>query len=355
MTETQSFAVRATERSRLPEVDFSNLKFGKVFADHMLVADFDHSDWTHVEIVPYGPIEIMPAMSALHYGQALFEGQKAYRGVDGKVRIFRPHKNWERFNLSAERMCMPAVPEDIFIQGLCQLISLDEAWVPNEAGASLYLRPFMFSTDSFVGIRPSDTYKFIIFSCPVSTYYSEPVRVKVEKHFTRAASGGTGFAKCAGNYGGALFPAKLAQEQGYHQLLWTDHKEHKYFEESGTMNLAFVINGTIVTPELSDTILNGVTRDSLLTLARHLGIPVEERKVSVDEVIEAIQLGKLEDAFGIGTAATIAPIAVIGHEGIDYTLPEVGKREVSPLLKQELDAIRYGHKEDVFGWMYPIS
>jgi branched-chain amino acid aminotransferase len=345
-----TFPINATPVSRINEVDFEHLKFGQHFADHMVVADYYDGQWQDLRIVPYGPLEMMPAMSSLHYGQAIFEGLKAYRSAEGEVNIFRPHENFSRFNESALRMCMPAVTEEMFINALRVLVDMDRAWVPGADGSSLYIRPFMYATDSFVGVRPSETYRFVIFCCPVGAYYSEPVKVKVERHYTRAAEGGTGFAKCAGNYAGAMLPSKLAQQEGYHQLLWTDHVEHEYIEESGTMNVMFVIDGKLVTPQLGTSVLSGITRDSILKIARHWGMQVEERRVSVTEVIEANQTGRLQEAFGAGTAATIAAIKAISCDGIDHELPAIETREFSAKVRKYMDDLKYGRIADEHGW-----
>lgn len=354
MTDTLTTKTTKTTHSRLPEVDFANLKFGQVFSDHMLVAHYDQGQWHQPEIVPYGPMNFSPAMSALHYGQSIFEGMKAYRMANGKIGVFRPFANFERLNHSCERMCMPTIPEEIFINGMMELLDLDRNWVPEAEGSSLYIRPFLFATDAYVGIRPSDSYTFCIFTCPVNSYYTEPVRVKVETHYTRAVEGGTGAAKTAGNYAGALYPSKLAAAQGYHQLLWTDGREHRFFEESGTMNVMFVVDGKLVTPQLTDSILAGVTRDSIITLARDWGMPVEERRIEVTEIIQAIEEGRLQDAFGAGTAAVVAPIAEIGYEGMNYVLPNAEERIFSIKVRNELAAIRSGQTTDFHGWMYQI-
>ena len=254
-------------------------------------------------------------------------------------------------NVSADRMCMPYLPEDVFMEGLRSLLKLDRDWIPSSEGSSLYIRPFMFSADEYIGIRPSQDFTFMIINSPVGPYYSTPVKVKIETHFTRAVEGGTGFAKAGGNYGGSLYPAKLAQEKGYHQLIWTDGKEHKYVEESGTMNVMFVFDNTLVTPSLGDSILRGITRDSVLALAKHWGVKVEERRVSVAEVVDGLKSGRLTEAFGAGTAATIAHIELIGYEEKNYYLPPVEKRKFSNRVLQELDGIKRGLIEDSFGWM----
>jgi branched-chain amino acid aminotransferase len=353
MIETSSFAIRKTDASRLKEVDFTNLAFGRIFSDHLFRVEYRDGQWQKGVLEPYGPFEMSPSSMVFHYGQAIFEGMKAYRQVDGSISLFRPGMNIARFNRSAERMCMPQVPEALFLEGLMQLIQLDADWVPRDAHGALYIRPFMIATDSFVGVRASDTYTFCIFTCPVGAYYKEPVKVKVETHFTRATPGGTGFAKAAGNYAGALYPSQLAQKQGYHQLLWTDAVEHKYIEESGTMNAMFVVDGVLVSPKTSDTILAGVTRDTVLTLARDLGIPVEERRISVQELEEGLRSGRVTEAFGVGTAATIAPMSLVGFESGDVPLP-TGEWVVSNQIGTELEAIRRGEKTDRFGWNIPI-
>lgn len=336
--------------SRIKEVDFGNLKFGQSFADHMVVADYTDGTWHDARIVPYGPLDMMPAMSSLHYGQAIFEGLKAYRTQSGEISIFRPFENFKRFNESAARMCMPEIPESIFIDALKALVDLDRDWVPSIDGSSLYIRPFMYATDNFVGVRASETYRFIIFTCPVGAYYNEPVKVKVERQYTRAAEGGTGHAKCAGNYAAAMLPSRIAHQQGYHQLLWTDGHDHEFIEESGTMNVMFVIDGKLVTPSTGTSILSGITRDSIVRLAHHWGVTVEERRVSVTEIVEAIKNGSLQEAFGAGTAATIAHIKLIHVDGVDYELPPVEHREFSHRVRTYLDDLKYGRIPDVHNW-----
>lgn len=354
MLSTQTIHIEKTNNSRLPQVDFSNLEFGQTFSDHMFVADFANGEWQAPEIVPFQNFTVSPANPALHYGQAIFEGLKAYKNEDGEISIFRPEANLRRMNISAERLCMPAFPEEVFIEGLKELLRLDADWIPTTAGSSLYIRPFMFATGEFLGVKPSDTYRFAIITCPVNAYYSSPLRVKVEETYARAVEGGFGFAKAAGNYAGSLYPAKKAAEEGYHQLLWTDGKTHHYFEESGTMNLMFIINDTLITPALSTSILAGVTRDTIIQLAKDHGLPVEERKVAVAEVMEAIQNGTLQEAFGCGTAAVISHIETINYRGTDYQLPPVTGRKYSPALGQELNDIRTGKKADVHGWVVKV-
>lgn len=353
--DTLTIPTQTVSQSRIAEVDFNNIEFGKIFADHMLVADYKDGAWQNPEIVPYGNMPLSPATSALHYGQAIFEGMKAYRNAEGDIQLFRPLDNFKRLNISGERMCIPELPEEIFMQGLEQLLRLDAAWVPPTPGCALYIRPFIFATDDFIGVRPSSTYRFMVFSCPVGAYYGQPLRVAIEPNYVRSAEGGAGFAKAAGNYGAALYPARKMQERGYHQLIWTDAREHKYIEESGTMNVMFVIDGKLVTPAVSTTILSGITRDSVLQIARDRGIPVEERKVAISEIVEAHKAGKLQEAFGTGTAATIAQIATIHYNGEDMDLPALEGREISNSIAAELDRIKTGQALDAHNWIYKIS
>ena len=346
--------IQKTPKSRLSEVDFDNLAFGRSFADHMLVAEYADGAWNSVQIQPYGPLSYQPAMMSIHYGQAIFEGMKAYRSKEGEVLVFRPEENMKRFNKSAVRMCMPEVPEEIFLGGLKQLIQLDNAWVPEKEGCSLYIRPFMFATDEYVGVSPSTTYKFIIFNCPVGSYYSKPLRVRVETEYIRAAKGGVGFAKNAGNYGGSLFPTIEANKAGYDQIIWTDAATHQYVEEAGTMNLMFIINGALVTAPTGDTILDGVTRKSVIQIAKDWGVEVQERLLSVKELVEGISSGAVTEAFGAGTAAVIAPIQTIGFEGKDYELPARKESDFSAKVFNEISQIRLGEIADTRGWIYKI-
>ncbi len=347
----QQIDIHQIQQSRKDSVDWDNLPFGRVFSDHMLVIDYVDGAWGKPVIEPFENLSLSPATSVLHYGQTVFEGMKAYRNDNDEVFLFRADQNAKRFNQSAIRMCMPTIPEDVFVQFVQTLVDLDREWIPTNEGYSMYIRPFMIATDPYVGIRPSATYKFMIFTCPVGAYYTEPVRVKIETKYTRAAHGGTGFAKAGGNYAASLYPAKLAAEQGYQQLIWTDAQEHKYVEEAGTMNVVFQIGDTIVTPKSSDTILDGITRKSVMEIARDWGYKTEERKISVKEVIDAIESGELKDAFGAGTAATIAPIKTINFEGRDYELPEVAERKFSNEVLDYLNRYKHGETEDKFNWL----
>jgi len=350
--DTISIKVNKVERSRITDVDWDNLPFGKVFSDHMLVMDYKDGVWHDPEIVPFDSLSMHPATSAIHYGQSIFEGMKANKNENNEVLIFRPEMNAKRFTESCKRICMPQIPESTFIQLIQKIVDIDREWVPSKEGHSLYIRPFMFATDDFIGIKPSDTYKFIIFTCPVGAYYSQPVNVKIEEYYTRAAQGGVGRAKTAGNYAASLYPAKLAQEQGFHQLIWTDAAEHKYIEESGTMNIVFEIDGKLVTPsEDMDTILRGVTKRAVVDIARHWGVEVEERRVTVEEVVTALREGRVTDAFGAGTAATIAQVAKIGFREELFELPDVTSRTLSNKIKTYLTDLKSGKVEDELNWL----
>lgn len=341
--------VEKTAQSRLSQVDFSKLQFGKILSDHMLVADFYDGAWQEAKIVPYGPIPMDPSCSCLHYGQAIFEGMKAYKLENGKVNIFRPDMNHARFNKSAKRLEMPEVPAEIFVEGVKKLVDIDRNWVPDSEDASLYIRPFMIATESALGVHPSVSYKFMIITSPVGAYYNKPLRMKVETHFTRAAEGGVGFSKNAGNYALSLHPTKLAQEEGFDQLIWTDAKEHAYVEEAGTANLIFRIGDTLITPS-SETILQGITRLSIMDIAKHWDLKVESRKVSVKELIDGIKAGTVTEAFAAGTAATLTPIIEIAYEGTTYRLSDPETREFSNKVLAFLNDLRYGHIADPFHW-----
>ncbi len=353
-TETIHINISKAKASRINQFDQNNIAFGTVFTDHMLIADCINGEWQTPEILPYGEITYNPALASLHYGQSIFEGMKAFKNEDNEVLMFRPLENFKRFNISAERMCMAQVPEEIFIGGLEELLRLDSEWVPKGEDNSLYLRPFMFATDVYLGVRPSQNYRFMIIMSPAGKYYSTPPKVKVETEYIRAAPGGVGYAKCAGNYASSLYPSKLAQDQGYTQLLWTDALEHKYFEESGTMNVMFVKNNVLLTPNTSSTILKGITRDTLLQLAKSMGIETEERKVSVQEIIEGIKDGSVTEVFGVGTAVVVSPFAAIGFEGFDYTLPTITEHSYSIKLKNALNDLRTGKVTDTFGWVWKV-
>ena len=346
--------VLKTTQSRIKEVDFNHLEFGKYVSDHMLVCDFDKGKWHSPQILPYANLSLSPSALALHYGQTVFEGMKAFRMDDGRINIFRIDRHYDRFVKSLERMCMPPIPKEIFTEGLLQLVELDKAWVPAQPGHALYLRPFMIATEARFGVKISDQYRFIIFTGPVPSLYADPIKVKVETQYIRAAKGGTGFAKCGGNYGGAYYPTLQARLQGYDQVLWTDAKENKYIEESGMMNVMFVIGDKLVTPPLSDSILDGITRDSLLTIAEDLGFITEERSVAIAELETAFQNGMLTEAFGAGTAAVVAPIQTININGKDFHLPKYSQENLLYQLKQQLESVRQGKSPDIHGWNFIV-
>lgn len=354
MIDTANIRVEKIAESRINELDETNIPFGQLYSDHMFTADYVDGEWKDLRITPYQNISLSPANTTLHYAITIFEGLKAYRNDEGEIIIFRPQANAKRLNVSAERMCIPEVPEDLFMEALTELIKLDSSWVPSAPNTSLYIRPFVFGTDEYIGIRPSQNFRFMIITCPVGAYYSKPVSVKIETKFSRAFEGGTGFAKAGGNYAASLYPAKLAQEQGFDQLIWTDGKTHEYVEESGTMNLVFIIDGKLLTAPTSGTILKGITRDSVLTIAKEWGVEVIEKPLAVKEIVEAAKAGRLQEAFGVGTAATIAPIGKIGFEDETFELPSPETWTISKRILDELNAIRTGKKEDTHGWTYKV-
>lgn len=353
-TLTSAISVQQVTKSRLAETDFNNLEFGKYIADHMVVADFKNGKWQEPAIVPFADITISPAMLSLHYGQSIFEGMKAFWMKDGNINIFRPDKHHARLNRSMDRMCMPAISKEMFIQSLHSLVELDQKWIPKSEGSSLYIRPLVFAYEARLGVKVADHFKFIIMNSPVAAYQAKPYRLKVEDTYVRTAEGGTGFAKCAGNYGGAFYPTQIAREQGFDQILWTDHKEHKYIDEVGMMNVFFVIGGKLVTPKLTTAILEGVTRDTLITLAKDMGVEVVERRVSVEEIEKGLKNGEVTEAFGSGTAAVVAPIAVININGQDLEIAEPGKNSFQLKVKAKLNNIRMGEEPDTHNWNYII-
>ncbi len=346
--------ISKVEKSKLNDINLENIPFGKYFTDHMLEVDYEDGEWKTPEIKPYQPLLLSPATAALHYGQAIFEGIKAYKNADGEAYIFRPHDNFKRFNISAERMQMPQVPEDIFMEGMRMLIELDKNWIPQMEDHSLYIRPFMFSSDEMIGVKPSDKYKFMILLSPTGPYYSTPMRIYVEEKYVRAVPGGVGYAKAAGNYGGAMYATAQAKLKGYDQVLWTDAYEHKYVQECGTMNVFFIIGNTAITPNLDEgTILAGVTRNSTMVLLQEMGFTVEERALSIDDIIDAHKAGILYEVFGTGTAATISFIKELRYK--DYIMEfNTDEWKTAPAIKTKLNAIRYGQLPDTYEWMYKI-
>ncbi|MBI1344544.1 MAG: branched-chain amino acid aminotransferase [Terrimonas sp.] len=355
MIESMDILITKTERSKLQDINLENIPFGRYFTDHMLEADFEKGEWKNVEIKPYQPLLMDPSMAALHYGQAIFEGIKAYRGKDGKAYIFRPYDNFRRFNASAHRMNMPVVPEEIFMDGMRQLIKLDSNWIPSQKDHSLYIRPVMFSTDHMLGVRPSESYKFLIILSPTGPYFVKPMRIAVEEVYTRAAKGGVGYAKNAGNYGGSMLATTIANKKGFDQVLWTDAEEHKWLQEVGMMNVFFIIDGVAVTPSLEEgTILEGVTRDSVIRGLQDMGIKVEERKINIDEIVAAYQSGKLTEIFGTGTAAVIAPVQELNYQGIAMTF-QTADYKIAPSIRKWLNDIREGNIADPYQWMYKVN
>lgn len=338
-------------QSRLAEVDFTNLPFGKITSDHMAIAEYEGGDWKNARVVPYGPLSFPPAMMAWHYGQAVFEGMKVYRGHDGKIRFFRLDAHTARFNYSLLRMSMPDMSQDMFISMLRAFIQIDAAWISNQPGTSFYVRPVVFATEAQVRVHPSDTYTAVIFGCPSGAYYDKPLNLKVEQTFSRAAPGGVGSTKTAGNYAAALYPTNIANKEGYDQVLWTDASTHSFAEESGTMNVMFVINGILVTPPLNGTVLPGITRDSILTLASDRKIPIEERPISIDEIFAAHKRGTLTEAFGTGTAAVIAPYASITRGNETIHIQPLSDASLGVQLMKSLSDIRMGIAPDPHDWV----
>jgi len=342
--------------SRISEFDPQNIGFGKLFTDHMFLCDYRDGNWENARIVPYGNLSMSPATSSIHYGQSIFEGMKAYASSENErdITTFRPLENAKRLNRSANRMAMPDFPEEDFMKALETLLDLDRNWVPRTEGGALYIRPYMFATDDYIGVKPSDNYTFAIFCCPVGPYYNKALKVKVEKEFSRAAPGGVGFTKCAGNYAAALHPTRLAQQEGYDQILWTDPVEHKWVEETGTTNFFAVIGDKIVTPALTETMLAGITRDSVIKGLQHLGYSVEERPLSVDELIAEQQNGNLKELFITGTAATLMNLEGFGRDSEYYDVMKNGNTEISEKIKDFLENIKVKKSTDPFGWVHTI-
>jgi len=346
-------AISINKQTDRKVTDTKSLPFGKIPTEHMFIAEYKDGQWQHAQVTPFHDLTMSPLALCLHYGQTVFEGMKAFAMEDGAINIFRMDKHYERFTKSLQRMCMPHVPKELFMNAIQELVRLDAGWIPREDDGSLYLRPFMIATEDRIGVKVSDEYLFLVVASPAFQYYTQPLKVKVETTYVRAASGGTGTAKCGGNYGGAFYPTQQARNEGYDQILWTDSTHHEFIEESGTMNAMFVIDNVLITPELSGTILDGVTRDSLLTIAKEKGITVVERHISYHELIRAFEAGKKVEAFGAGTAAVIAPIAIIAignKEYTCYTAPDATMYQ----LQKELYNIRRGVTPDTHGWNHII-
>ncbi|MFH6602036.1 branched-chain amino acid aminotransferase [Maribacter algicola] len=339
--------------SKIDQVDFDNLSFGSVFSDHMLVCDYKNGSWEAPKIVPYQPISLDPSAKIFHYGQSIFEGMKAYKDENDEIFLFRPLDNCRRLNISAKRMAMPELPEEFFMEGLTALLELDKDWIPRNAGSSLYIRPFMFASGTGFHASPANQYKFIIATAPSGSYFAGKVKVLIEEKYSRSANGGVGYAKAGGNYAGQFYPTQLAVEKGYNQVIWTDDNTHENIEEAGAMNIFVRIGDTLITGPTSDRILDGITRKSILEIAKDEGIATEVRKITVSELVEAAKKGTLKEMFGAGTAAVVSPIATFGYRDTDYDLPELENSYASRLKKRITD-IQYNRAEDPFGWRFKV-
>lgn len=350
--------ITPTRNTRISSVDFDNLEFGRVFSDHMVDIAFNNSEWQQPEIKPYAPISFHPSMHVLHYGQAVFEGMKAYYVDDNTINLFRPLDHHQRLSNSSKRLCVPPIGRDLFMESLEELLRLDRLWVPKKHGHALYVRPFIFASEEYIAARTAREYRYLLITSPVAAYYKEgfnPVSLTTTENFVRAVKGGTGEAKAAGNYGGSFLPAKKAQDKGYTQVLWLDAKENRYVEEVGTMNIFFLIGDTLVTPELGGTVLPGITRRSVIALAEEWDVEVEERRITIDEIFDTHENGSLKEVFGSGTAAVISPVGLIHHKGKTIALDQ---EKIGPFAKKMYDTItgiQYGKIEDSFGWTHPVK
>lgn len=346
---TSQIEIQRIEKSKIASVDFNNLPFGSVYSDHMLACDFKNGAWQTPIIKPFAPISLDPSSKIFHYGQSIFEGMKAYKDAENNTLLFRPLDNWKRLNKSAERLMIPQIPEEIFMEGLKELLKVDNDWIPTNDGSSLYIRPFMFATGSGFHASPANEYKFIIATAPSGAYFGGKVRVLIEEKYARAANGGVGYAKAGGNYAAQFYPTQLAIDKGYNQVIWTDDNTHQFIEEAGAMNVFIRIDDTLITSPTSDRILDGITRKSILQIAEDAGIQTEVRKISVGEVVEAAKNGNLKEMFGAGTAAVISPIAGFGYQENDYELP-VLEESFASQLKKKITDIQTNKIEDPYGW-----
>ena len=348
-----SIKITKTKNSKLQTTDFENLGFGKVFSDHMLICDYKNGSWGEPEIVPFQPMSLMPSAKIFHYGQSIFEGMKAYKDNASNTWLFRPVENFIRLNKSAKRLAIPEIQKNIFFDGLKELLKIDNDWIPNLDGCSLYIRPIVFATGEGFHASPADSYRFLIATAPSGPYFSGQVKVLIEEKYSRSANGGVGFAKAGGNYAGQFYPTQLAIEKGYNQVIWTDDNTHEYIEEAGAMNIFVRINDTLITGPTSDRILDGVTRKSIIDIANKEGIPVEIRKFKVSEIIEASKNNTLKEMFGAGTAAVISPISVFGFRNKDYKLPEI-ENSYATTLKKLITDIQTNKTNDKFGWRFLV-
>jgi branched-chain amino acid aminotransferase len=353
MTDTHSIVIDKVRNSKIDSIDFDNLTFGKTFTDHMLECTWSNGSWGDVEIKPYGPIMVEPSCKVFHYGQAIFEGMKAFKDDADDVYLFRPTDNWERFNSSAKRLAMPEIPEDVFMGGLKKLVELDKDWVQKGDEQSLYLRPFMIASENGVAAAPSTEYKFMVVMSPARAYYRGEVRVIIATEYSRAADGGVGYAKAAGNYAASFYPNSLAMEEGYQQIIWTDAATHEYLEEAGTMNIFVRIGNKLLTSPHNDRILNGVTRRSIIQMALDMGIDVEERRVGINEINAAAEKGELKEIFGSGTAAVVVPIKGYKHLKFVHELPKMD-HSYADQFKKALSDIQYNRASDEHGWRVKI-
>ena len=345
--------IQQIEQSKIDSVDFDNLNFGRTFSDHMFVCDFIDGQWTNPQILPYGPLLFEPSARVFHYGQAVFEGMKAFKDDNDDIFLFRPDENFNRINVSAERLAMPPVPEKVFFEGLEKLLNLDKDWIKKGLGNSLYIRPFIIASEGAIAASPAEAYKFIIICSPAQSYYAGEVRVLFSEKYSRAADGGVGSAKAAGNYAAQFYPTSLAHKEGYQQIIWTDANTHQYLEEAGTMNIFFRVGNKLITTPTNDRILDGVTRKSIIQLAEDHNIEVEIRRVSVAEIKEAARLGQLKEIFGSGTAAVINPIKGFKHQNDVFELPNIDDSYAS-FFKGKLLDIQYNKSEDKHNWRVKI-
>lgn len=346
---TPSIKITKVSESKVNEVDLNNITMGTNFTDHMFICDYENGAWSNPRIEPLALIPTHPAAMALHYGQAIFEGMKATLGKDGTALLFRPDENAKRFNHSADRMGMPSFPEDLFVEALKQFTALEKNWIPTKEGSALYLRPFMYADEAFIGMRAATSFKFIVMASPAGPFFNRKIKLYAEKKYVRAVNGGTGEAKAAGNYAAAIRPTEYAKAKGYDQVLWLDAQDFEYIQEVGTMNIFFKIDGKFITPDLSGSILSGITRMSVIDLLRSKGFEVTERPITISEIMEASKNGTLEEAFGTGTAVGIAMIEEIGNNDLLIQFPE--ENPVSVMVNDTLNAIKLQNEEDKFGWI----
>lgn len=354
MKSTSTLTITQAETSKINDVDFDNLVFGKVFTDHMFICNYKDGKWGTPEIKPYQPLQLDPSSSVFHYGQAVFEGMKAYKDDEDKIWLFRPDENFHRINKSSTRLAMPEFPEEYFFEGLNELLKLEKDWIKKGFGNALYIRPFVIATQPGVMASPSSEYAFIIICSPVKSYYSGEVKVKIADYYSRAANGGFGAAKAAGNYAGQFYPTKLVQQEGFQQVIWTDDTTHEYLEEAGTMNVFFRVGDKLLTCPTSDRILDGVTRKSVIAVAEKMGLSIEVRPVTVKEITEAAANGELKEIFGSGTAAVISPVSAIGYKDNLWELPKSDETYAAK-IKEAILNIQYNKTEDPFGWRVEVK